>query len=355
MRRLVPALSAIVCAASASAVEVAGAPELTFSGFAETSLEAIHYDQNAFRDPNPGVKEGSIDFPSDADLRLGYKDEDFTLRVDMLAFSRPQYGDNVLLEQCFIDWKATSALTVRAGRFQNTWLGWEGFHTPELWRVNHSAAWDWNVQNHGALGVPKPFLSDGVGAIVDVPDTGVTIQGFVVKDVLGDVPGEHPDQIAAGGSVALKQQGVGRFELGAAIDPNSTVTEDGTGSTAVAVDVNADITAFREQGWFFASEVQVHRHPRLWVAGARWGNDLVALAMANYRLPEEPRVSFTVMLDYVERGFSADNNEVMEYAFAVLTKPRKSVLLNGEVFYWDETRSQADQYGLAAVLCVLLP
>jgi hypothetical protein len=348
-------MSAIACAASASAVEVAGAPQMTIGGFAETSLEAVHYDRNAFRNPNPGVEEGSIDFPSDVDLRLGYKADDITLRVDALAYSRPQFGDNVLLEQCFIDWKANSTLTVRAGRFQNTWLGWEGFHTPELWRVNHSAAWDWNVQNHGALGVPKPFLSDGVGAIVEVPDSGVTVQGFVVKDVLGDVPGEHPDQVAAGGSAALKVPHVGRFELGAAIDPNSTITQEGTGSTAIAVDANADITALREQGWFFGAELQVHRHPRLWVAGARWGNDLVALAMANYKLPNEPRVSFTAMIDYVERGFAKDDNEVVEYAFAVLTKPRPGVLLNGEVFYWAETASQADQYGLAAVLCVLLP
>jgi hypothetical protein len=243
-------------------------------------------------------------------------------------------------------------VTIRAGRFQNTWLGWEGFHTPELWRVNHSAAWDWNVQNHG-LGPARPFVSDGVGAIYELPDQGITVQGYVVKDVLGDVVGEKPDNVAAGGSVALKQHGLGRF--GVAVDPNSTITQDGTGSTATAVDVNGDITALRDQGWFFAGEVQWHHHPRLWVGGERWGNDLVVLAMANYRLPNDPRISFTAMVDYVERGFAASDNEVMEYAFAVLTKPRPRVLLNGEVFYWDESRANADSYGLAGVLLVMLP
>jgi hypothetical protein len=352
MRTLVPALAVLVAAGSAHALEVTGAPGLTINGYGEAYSEVGERERNSMRNVS-GRDEGYVEFPSDAALKLGYAHEDFTLRVDVIVASQAQYdNNNTLLEQCFVDWRYTPDLTLRAGRFQTTWLGWEGFHTPELWRVNHSAAWDWNVQNHG-LGAPRPFVSDGVGAIYDVPDSGLTLQGFVVKTVLGRVATEQPDIVAFGGGAVYKAKGIGRFELGLAFDPNSTMDKEGTGSNAAAIDVNCDITALREQGWFFAAETQFHRHPRLWVDGERWGNDLVVLGMANYRF--QPKMSVTVMLDYVERGFAAPDNEVMEYALALLTKPRNHVLLNTEVFYWQETAKHADQYGAAGVVLVMLP
>jgi len=62
--------------------------------------------------------------------------------------------------------------------------------------------------------------------------------------------------------------------------------------------------------------------------------------MANYTfLPGT--ASLTVMLDYVERGFAAKDNEIMEYAVAILTRPHPQVRLNAEVFYWDEAAANA--------------
>lgn len=354
MRTLVPAVATLALAAAAPALEITGAPGLTINGWGEAYVFAGQRDDFNPRTTSAGRDEGYVDFPSQAALILGYAHEDFTLRVDTIIASQNQFDDdNVLLEQCFIDWRAAPAMTVRAGRFQNTWLGWEGFHTPELWRVQHSAAWDWNVQNHGVTTPARPFVSDGVAAMFAVPDTGWTLIAVVGDDILGGVTGEKPSNIGVGGSAAYRVSGVGRFEIGAAVDPNSTLTREGTGQTAWGVDVNADITALRDQGWFFAAEAQYHRHPRLWVAGETWGNDLVLLAMANYRF--HPQMSVTAMVDYVERGYSADDNEVLEVALALLTKPRRQVLLNAEVFYWDERADDADAFGAAAVLNVLLP
>ncbi len=354
----VATIASMTLAAALPAVELSPGSGLTLNGYGEAFTEVGNRQANNPHNTTfgtPGARDETyIDFPSDLTLKIGYAYEDFVLRSDVIFASRDQYdGDNVLLEQCFIDWKADPLVTIRAGRFQNTWLGWEGFHTPELWRVNHSAAWEWNVQNHG-LAPARPFLSDGIGAMFSVPDKPITAGVFVVDDVLGDGPGQRPADKAVGASVAWKPPGVGRFELGMAFDPKAVNNGSAnTSDNAFAIDVNADITAFKSQGWFFAGEIQVHRHPTLTIAGEHYGNDLVALAMANYRF--DPRVSGTFMIDYVERGFAAGSNEVIEFAVAVLTKPRKQVMLNGEIFYWNETANKADTVGAAAVLLLMLP
>ena len=55
------------------------------------------------------------------------------------------------------------------------------------------------------------------------------------------------------------------------------------------------------------------------------------------------------------RGRDLDDNEVLEYALAVLTRPGGHARLNTEVFYWNESADQADAYGAAAVLQLSLP
>ncbi|MBA2480342.1 MAG: hypothetical protein H0V44_06750 [Planctomycetes bacterium] len=324
----------------------------TLSGYGEAFAQSGHRDRNSWRNES-GSDEWYLHFPSDMAIKVDYRVDEFRFHGDLLAFSQEQFGNTALLEQAFVDWRSSSVLTMRAGRFQTTWLGWEGFHTPELWRVNHSAAWDWNVQNHG-LGPARPFVTDGIGALLSVPDVPFTAQFFIADDLLGDAPGQKPSDKAVGASFAYKPKGVGRVELGLGFDPNSSVTRNGTGSNSFAIDVNADITAFQDRGWFFAGEIQVHRHPKLWVAGATWGSDLIALAMANYAFMPG-KASATLMIDYVERGFSASNNEVLEIAFAVLTRPHRQVLLNGEVFVWDERAKDADSVGAAAVVLVNFP
>ncbi|MBA3936740.1 MAG: hypothetical protein H0X38_04705 [Planctomycetes bacterium] len=345
----------LLAAAALPALELAEG--LTFGGYGEASARAEHRDRNSPFNTSTTTPPGDqtyVDFSSDAAFKLRYKVDDFTLRTDLIASSDVQFGnDHLLLEQAFIDWAATPNLTVRAGRFQNTWLGWEGFHTPEQFRVNHSAAWDWNVTNHG--GAPaRPFVSDGAGVILANVERTLTAEFYVVNDVLGDAPGQQASDKAGGASFAWRAQGFGRVELGVAYDRNAVITQGGGGSDALGADFNVDVTALRESGWFFAAEVQLHRHPHLFFDGELYGNDLVALAMANWDF--SPGVaSATLMLDYVERGFHAHGNELMEYCVAILTKPHKQVRLNGELFYRAETAHNADSYGGAAVILVELP
>ncbi|MBA3709843.1 MAG: hypothetical protein H0W83_13600 [Planctomycetes bacterium] len=339
-----------LAAASLPGVELVDG--FTLGGYGEAFAQAGHRDQGSWRNESGG-DEWYMHFPSDAAIKFGYHVDEFTLRADLIASSQPQFGNTTLLEQAFVDWRSSSVLTMRAGRFQTTWLGWEGFHTPELWRVNHSAAWDWNVQNHG-LGPARPFVTDGIGALLTAPDAPFTAQFFIADDLLGDAPGQKPSDKAVGASFAYKPKGIGRLELGLGFDPNSSITANGKGSNSFAIDLNADITAMQTKGWFFAGELQIHRHPKLAVGTQVYGNDLIALAMANYAfLPG--KASATVMIDFVERGFSASRNEVMEYAVAVLTRPHRQVLLNGEVFYWDETARDSDSVGVAAVVLVNFP
>lgn len=344
--------------AALPAVELGTDTGLTLSGYGEAFTNVGHRGANNWSNSRaftPGAEdEGYVSFPSDLTLKLGYKYDDFTLRSDVIIASQDQYdGDNVLLEQMFVDWRANDNVTVRAGRWQNTWLGWEGFHTPELWRVNHSQAWDWNVTNHGG-GPPKPFVSDGLGLLLSDPDSQVSGGVFLVDDVLGNGPSSTPIDKAAGASVAWKPRGVGRFEVGVSFDPKAADDGDGTSSNGINIDCNADITAFRSSGWFFAGEIQFHRHPRMYVAGTHFGNARVALAMANYTFVPN-KLSLTLMIDYVQRSYATPGFDLTEYAVALLTRPREHVRFNVEVFYVNERIYDADDYGGAGVLLVELP
>lgn len=353
-------VAAIICTGLATAAlpAVELADGLSLDGYGEAFARA---ERNGAGNPHNSAAgtatardETLVEFPSDLALQLGYHVDAFTLRSDVIVASKPLFdSDHALLEQCFIDWRATGNLTVRAGRFQNTWLGWEGFHTPELWRVNHSAAWDWNVQTHD-LAPKRPFVSDGVGIKLAASDVPVSAEFYVVDDILGDGTGKKASDKGVGASFAWKPAGVGRVELGLAWDPHSVNDGDGTYSAAAAIDLNADITAFRASGWFFAAEAQYHHHPYLTVGAETYGNDLVALAMANYEFAPGS-ASLTAMVDYVERGFRARDNEVLEFALAVLTRPHPQVRLDGELFYWSETAAHADSYGAAAVILLQLP
>ncbi len=335
------------------------APGFWVGGWGEAFARgSVHEAGNPLHDAerNVGDTDRSIDFAADAALIGDYTVDRFHLRVDTVISDKPQFANpdsTVLLEQAFIDFRQTEQVTWRAGRFRTTWLGWEGFHTAELWRVNHSAAWDWNVQNH-SLKPNKPFLSDGVGLLTSTSDDRFHAEFYVVDDVLGDGDDTRGTDKASGASFWTRVPDIGRVELGVCYDPRSTNSGVGNGdSHAFAVDVNADLTAFRDQGWFFAAEGQFHNHPSLTINDVRYGNDLVLLAMANYAFT--PTVSSTVMVDWVERGFAAPDNRVLETAVAVLTRPHPQVRFNAEVFYWAEQADRADAYGVSGVVNVALP
>ena len=157
-------------------------------------------------------------------------------------------------------------------------------------------------------------------------------------------------------SVCILEKGseIGAHILsGAVFDPNS-MTEDGlTSSDGAALDFNLDVTALRDYGWFFAGEVQYHFHSHLSVNGPEFGDAFMWLVMANYAFTD--KVSVTAMVDRVDRGMDLPNNEILEVAFAVLTRPHQQVRLNFEVFHWDESAANADSFGAAAVILVELP
>ncbi len=337
--------------ATLPAVELA--PGLSLGGYAEGFVRDGNFEVN-----NPhhvDSHDNHHQVSGDVALKLAYHLDRFRLRLDVLAYNDAPFehpDSPILIEQAFVDFEHTNNLTWRGGRFQNTWLGWEGFHTPEMWRVNHSAAWDWNVQNH-SLKPNTQFVSDGVGALLSSDDGLSHADFFVVNNVLGSGDGKGNLDKGLGASLWRLVPQVARIELGLAYDPRSTAAGSGTNAHAFAIDLNSDITAFREHGWFFASEAQFHQHPKLTVGPTRYGNDLVLLVMANYAFM--PELSTTLMIDYVERGFAATDNEILETAFAVLTRPHALVRLNAEVFYWAESAANADAYGAAAVLLIAVP
>jgi len=344
-------------AALLPAVEI-GPPDsgLQIGGWGEAIVRGEHHDAGnpKHSDSNLGEDEDDIDFSADALLKVAYQVDQFSLRLDVFIANEPQFDDdnNVILEQAFIDWKFHERATLRAGRFLSTWIGWEGYHSPELFRVNNSAVWSWNVRDHGGL-ENRPFLSDGVGLILTAPEDPLTLSFFAVDDVLGDAPDSKGTDIAWGANLTWAPRWLGQVELGAVYDPKSMTEDFAGGADGAAVDFNVDITTWQDAGWFFAGEVQYHFHSHLSVNGPEFGDALMWLVMANYSVTDN--VSLTLMVDHVDRGLDLDDNEVLEIAFAVLTKPHKQVQLNFEVFHWDESAANADAYGAAAVLLVKLP
>ncbi len=339
------------------AVELA--PGLAVGGWGEAFARGESREANNPKhspDRQLGSTDNSIDFAAGAALKAAYTVDRFHLRVDVLINDKPQFASSdstVLLEQAFIDFRANSQVTWRAGRFQNTWLGWEGFHTADLLRVNHSAAWDWNVQNH-SLKPNKPFVSDGVGLLLATADDQHHAEFYVVNDALGDGNDTRGTDKAVGASFWSRLTDFGRTELGLCYDPRSVASGVGQPDTgAFAVDLNTDVTAWQDQGWRFAFETQFHNHPQLTVGGVRYGNDLIVLGAANYAFA--PDLSGTLMVDWVERGFEAAGNEVLETAIALLARPHPQVRFNTEAFYWKEKGERADAIGLAAVLNVAFP
>lgn len=347
-------------AATASALEVG--PEgsgLRIGGFGEAIVRGEHRDAGNPKNSQAGLvgaeDEDDIDFSADALLKASYQVDQFSLRLDVFIANEPPFDDdnNVILEQAFIDWKFHDRATLRAGRFLSTWIGWEGYHSPDLFRVNNSAVWSWNIRDHGQL-ENRPFLSDGVGLILTAPEDPLTLSFFVVDDVLGDAPDAEGTDLAHGVNLTWAPHWLGQVELGAVYDAKSMTEGVGTGgSDGAAIDFNIDITTWQDAGWFFAGQVQYHFHTHLAANSPEFGDALMWLVMANYTITDS--VSVTAMVDSVDRGLDLDDNEIFEVAVAVLTKPHKQVQLNFEIFHWDEGAPNADAYGAAAVLLVMLP
>jgi hypothetical protein len=350
--------------ATMPALEI-GAPGsgLQIGGWGEAFARGEHHDAGNPNNSNAGTinaeDKNDIDFSADALLKAAYTVDQFSLRLDVFITNKPQYtddqndGNNVILEQAYIDWKFSERATLRAGRFRDSWIGWEGYHTPELFRVNQSAVWSWNVRDHGQL-KNRPFVADGVGLTLTAPEDPLSLSFYVVDDVLGDAPDAKGTDVAYGANITWAPTWLGQVELGAVFDPNS-MTESGVGaSNGAALDFNVDVTTWRDQGWFFAGEVQYHFHGDLNVNnGPDFGDALMWLVMANYAVTDS--ISLTAMVDHVDRGLDLPDNEILEVAFAVLTKPHKQVRLNFEIFHWDESAPDADSYGAAAVILLELP
>jgi hypothetical protein len=213
------------------------------------------------------------------------------------------------------------------------------------------------VQNH-ALKPNRPFLSEGVGLLARPTDeTGAEL--YLVNPLFGTTDTAKGSDKTIGTSLWWKRPNAGRAELAVAWEPRAVTTtrdpatQGDDAQSIVGIDLNGDVTAWRDQGWFFAAQAQYHLHPRLQVGDDRYGNDLILLGMANYAVT--PTVSATLMVDWVERGFSKDGNEILETAVAILTRPHPQVRFNAEVFYWDERAGRADAWGGAAVLLVAMP
>ena len=357
-KNLVTSLVVVTLAAgSVSGMEVGPSGSgLSIGGWGEAFARGEHreaFNRNNSKAGTPAAAtENAVDFSSQAMFKMSYRVDDFSMRADVLFFDQQTYGSNVLLEQAYLDWRTSDWATVRAGRFQTTWIGWEGYHTAELWRVNNSAVWSWNIQDHGQL-KKRPFLSDGLDVKLTAPSAPVTLDLLIVDDVLGDGPSTTSADKAFGASLAWRPADIGRIELGAVLDPHAMNNGDGTSSTGAAVDLNIDITGLLDHGWFFAGEVQVHEHGDLAPAGSRFGEAVMLLGMANYAFTD--KISVTAMIDWVDRGRALRDNEIVEYALAVLTRPGGQARLNAEVFYWDESADQADAIGAAAVLQLSLP
>ena len=349
-----PVITLALLVGTLQAVEVA--PDVEVGGYGRgLAIAEVRQAANARHSPTSdvGSDELAVDFSGEAQLWGRYRVENYRLRVDLFASSDPEWqtpDDGVLLEQAFVegvyDWGVA-----RLGRYRNTWLGWEGHHAPELFRVRHSAAWDWNVQNH-ALKPNQPFLSEGLS--VRTPDgRGLQAEVHVVDDVLGDGDTSGSADKALGGAFRAANEEHGMIELGWAWDPNSTTAGPGRDVGAFAVDLNGHWKGLRDSGWLFAAEAQFHHHPDLTVAGQRFGNDLVLLGMAQYAFDEH--TSGTVMIDWVERGFAAPDNEVVEYVLALTYRPHQRVRLDAEVSFDDETAAKADRYGVAVAATIMLP
>jgi hypothetical protein len=332
------------------------APAVTIGGYGRgLGIAEVREAGNAHHSPdhNVGDREAAVDFAGEGQLWVSYAVENYRMRMDIFASSDPEWADpqgDLILEQAFVD-ATFDAGVVRIGRWRNTWLGWEGHHAPDMFRVRHSAAWDWNVQNH-ALKPNRPFLSDGLG--LRTPD-GAVMQAEVniVDDVLGDGDSAGPADKAVGGAFRAQHTDIGMIELGWVYDPNSTTAGPGRDEDALGADLNGHYNGLRDAGWLFAAETQFHYHPDLTVAGRRYGNDLVLLGMAQYSLTEQ--TSCCLMIDWVERGFSASENEVLEYALSVTHRPYPRVRLDAEISYDDETADDADRFGVAVAATVQLP
>ena len=114
-RCLVPAVLAAAGGGALPALELTEG--LTLYGFGEAFAHVEHRDAAYVRNTT-GREDTWIDFPSDLELGLRYRIEDVVLTGEFSIASEDQFDDdNVLLEQAFVDWAATSRLTVRAGRW----------------------------------------------------------------------------------------------------------------------------------------------------------------------------------------------------------------------------------------------
>jgi hypothetical protein len=136
MRHLIPLLA---LPAVLPAFDLGGSG-VTLSGYVETTGRIEQQqERNPHRQQRTSPGDTWIDASGDLALKLGWRADRFRAKADLFAYSRAPSADGqqVVLEQAFIDYEADEWLTVRTGRFQTTWIGWEGFHTPELWRVNH--------------------------------------------------------------------------------------------------------------------------------------------------------------------------------------------------------------------------
>jgi hypothetical protein len=349
-----PVLTLVLLASTLRAVELA--PDLEAGGFARgLALAEVRQPANPRHSASTDVgrDEQAIEFVGEAQVWTRYQIGNFRLRADLFASSDPEWQtpvDTVLLEQAYVEGDFGWGIA-RIGRYRNTWLGWEGHHAPELFRVRHSAAWDWNVQNH-ALKPNQPFLSDGIS--VRTPDDGsLQAELHVVEDVFGDGDTTSSTDKAIGGAFRATDEEHGMIELGWAWDPNSTTAGPGRDVDAFGADLNGHWKGLQDAGWLFAAEVQFHHHPDLTVGGERFGNDLIVLGMARYDF--DGKTSGTVMIDWVERGFAAPDNEVVEYALAVTHRPHPRVRLDAEVSYDDESADDADRYGVAVAATVMLP
>jgi hypothetical protein len=125
LRMLIPLLAA----SAINAVEIVPGSGLSLSGYGGAFALFDDREANNPRNTSSAPKQDETvgDFSSEVALNLIYNVDQFTLRADTIIADHPQFDDNnVLLEQAFIDWRVNDYVTVRAGRFQNTWLGWAG-------------------------------------------------------------------------------------------------------------------------------------------------------------------------------------------------------------------------------------
>ena len=289
-----------------------------------------------------GLEEDEVDFRAEADVNLLFRSGSGFIALAEINANSERDDDTIDLEQAYARYYFDDDTYVQLGRF-HSWMGWERFDAPELWRINPTYTY-YNTDDMDGASFGLRFNEQW------------NVRLFVVEEVITPRrASEFKDgsDLGYGSSLSYRPEDhdtIFKWDFFYDVETAEDITTLNEGGDVWTVSTSMSARNIFDSGFAFSYDFawadNVNGNQFFWLSALRydWEDSFVTF-MLNYLDENYDDSAINAAND---SGFNLFDNERIEFALAYMTYPisDRRFRIGSEVRLLDSTVVDEDVWGV---------